>query len=119
MTAINPLDALKEIDALLAPGESDPERMAELLAQVAQIAAKAVADATDQEPQDGPMPKADLITYQGYKIAITTDPLGANVFDPQFKQARPIYRATSVAYAKNWIDAYRGGAQWAIDEAWS
>lgn len=39
-----PLETLRRIDALLAPGESDPDEMARLLTEIAEIVQQALAE---------------------------------------------------------------------------
>lgn len=55
--------------------------------------------------------------YHGYLIIVSVDQTPpVSVFDPRFLPSDPaLYKATSLDLAMKWIDAYRAGAQWAVE----
>lgn len=52
--------------------------------------------------------------YNGYRIEHLDDPPRVEVF-AQSTFFRPLYRTNNLQQAIRWIDAYRDGAQWAIE----
>ncbi len=65
------------------------------------------------------MTKPTLTEYHGYKITsvLSDDWMTAEVkvFDPRFPRAPVLYKTTNIGAAWKWIDAYRDGAQWAVE----
>jgi hypothetical protein len=60
---------------------------------------------------------AAIYTYHGYKLTVRTDQTPpVAVFDPRVPRDPAIYKTTSLDEAMRWVDAYRDGLQWAIDE---
>jgi hypothetical protein len=66
------------------------------------------------------MKKLAMYTYNGYKITVRPAPDGlsgqVDVFDPRFLHNPSLYRTTSIDLASKWIDAYRDGQQWAVND---
>ena len=58
--------------------------------------------------------------YKGYKLVagLSSNKLTGivRVFDTRFPKQPAVYRTTSLDLAMRWVDAYRDGQHWAVEE---
>lgn len=62
------------------------------------------------------MTRPQMYSYSGYKITVRGEG-DVDVFDARFPRNPSLYKTTSIDRAAKWIDAYRAGELWAVQDA--